>query len=183
MSTILWYRTFQNRNISLVQGDITEENVEAIVNAANSYLSHGGGVAAAIVKKGGAIIQEESYKVAPVAVGCCGVTTAGKLPSRYVIHAVGPVWGEGDEDNKLRNAILSSLAMANELKLKSISFPAISSGIYGFPKDRCAQIFYKTLIDYLNRNLTSSVMEIRICLYDSPTVDIFLEEFAKLSEN
>ncbi|MCL5023027.1 MAG: macro domain-containing protein, partial [Nitrospirae bacterium] len=126
-----------NGTLRLVQGDITERDVDAIVNAANSHLRHGGGVAGAIVKKGGQIIQEESDRIGFVPVGHATVTGAGKLPARYVIHAVGPRMGEGDEDNKLKQAVLSSLMLASGKGLKSISLPAISSGIFGFPKDRC----------------------------------------------
>ena len=92
------------------------------------------------MRKGGHIIQEESDRIGFVPVGNVAMTTAGKLPSKYVIHAVGPRMGEGDEDSKLKNAVLSSLMLASEKGLRSISFPAISSGIFGFPKDRCAKI-------------------------------------------
>ena len=127
------------KTIQLVNGDITERNVDAIVNAANSYLKHGGGVAAAIVRIGGNLIQQESDKIGFVPVGSAVVTSAGKLPSKAVIHTVGPKMGE-DEDNKLRKAVQSSLILASEKGFKSVSMPAISSGIYGFPKDRCAKI-------------------------------------------
>ena len=92
---------FQGVNLSVVRGDLTESNVDAIVNAANSYLQHGGGVAGAIVRKGGFGIQEESNRIGFVPVGGCAVTSGGNLKARYVIHAVGPMWGEGDEENKL----------------------------------------------------------------------------------
>ena len=115
----------------LVKGDITEREVDAIVNAANSYLRHGGGVAAAIVRKGGAIIQQESNKIGFVPIGSAAITTAGKLSCKAIIHAVGPRMGEGDEDNKLRKAVRSSLILALEKGYASISMPAISSGIFG----------------------------------------------------
>ena len=133
-----------NKVIKLVNGDITDRNVDAIVNAANSYLKHGGGVAAAIVRKGGRIIQDESDKIVAkmgiVSVGSAVITTAGKLPCKAVIHTVGPRMGEGNEDYKLRKAVRSSLLLASEKGFRSISMPAISSGIFGFPKDRCAKI-------------------------------------------
>src|ERR671923_2116776 len=117
--------------LKLVKGDITERNVDAIVNAANSYLKHGGGVAAAIVRKGGAIIQKESDKLLVgrdfVAVGSAVITTAGKLPCKAVIHTVGPRMGEGDEDFKLRKAVRSSFLLASEKGFRIISMPAISS--------------------------------------------------------
>src|SRR5512139_482510 len=116
--------------IELAQGDITGLSVDVIVNAANKHLQHGGGVAAAIVRRGGRIIQDESDKLAPIETGQAVITTGGKLPAKWVIHTLGPVWGEGDEDSKLRSAIRNSLKLADERNLKSIAFPAVSSGIY-----------------------------------------------------
>ena len=165
----------------LVQGDITGRDVDAIVNAANSYLKHGGGVAGAIVKKGGYIIQEESDKIGFTPVGTAVITTAGKLSARFVIHAVGPRMGEGDEDNKLRSAVLNSLLLASEKGLKSISLPAISSGIFGFPKDRCANILVRTALNYIKENPKSSLESIEFCVYDDLTTGHFKKEFDKIS--
>lgn len=169
------------KTIRLVQGDITERDVDAIVNAANSHLQHGGGVAGAIVKKGGHIIQEESDKIGFTPVGTAVITTAGKLPSRYVIHAVGPRIGEGDEDNKLKSAVLNSLLLASAKGLKSISMPAISSGIFGFPKDRCANILVKTSLNYIKENPKASLESIEFCVYDDLTTGYFKKEFDKIS--
>ena len=127
-------KNINGKLLRLVQGDITERDTDAIVNAANSYLQHGGGVAGAIVRKGGQIIQDESDRIGFVPVGNAAVTTAGKLPSKYVIHAVGPRMGEGDEDNKLKSAVLKSLQLASEKNFQSLSLPAVSSGIFGFPR-------------------------------------------------
>jgi O-acetyl-ADP-ribose deacetylase (regulator of RNase III) len=170
-----------DRILRLVQGDITERNADAIVNAANSYLQHGGGVAGAIVRKGGSVIQEESDKIGFTAVGTAAITTAGRLPAKFVIHAVGPRMGEGDEDNKLRSAVLSSLRLASRKRLTSISLPAISSGIFGFPKDRCANILIQTAVDFLNSHGESSLRLVEFCIYDDLTLGYFKEEFAKLS--
>lgn len=167
--------------LRLVQGDITERDVDSIVNAANSYLQHGGGVAGAIVRKGGHVIQEESDRIGFVPVGNAAITGAGKLPARYVIHAVGPRMGEGDEDNKLRSAVLSSLGLASEKGLKSISLPAISSGIFGFPKDRCAGILVTTASRYIRENPGTSLELIEFCVYDDLTTGYFRTEFEKLS--
>lgn len=104
----------ESAEIRIIKGDLTESNVDAIVNAANSHLKHGGGVAGAIVRKGGDIIQEESDRIGFVPVGNCAITSAGRLKAKYVIHTVGPRWGEGDEENKLKNAINSVLNMAAE---------------------------------------------------------------------
>ncbi|MEK6691828.1 MAG: macro domain-containing protein, partial [Nitrospirota bacterium] len=160
------YKTPDGRYIGLVQGDITEQNTDAIVNAANSHLQHGGGVAGAIVRKGGKIIQDESDKIGYVPVGKADITTAGRLPARHVIHAVGPRWGEGDEDNKLISAVRSSLKLASAKNLKSISLPAISSGIFGFPKERCAEILVRESSKYLIENPETSIREINICIFD-----------------
>ena len=169
------------KTLRLVQGDLTERDVDAIVNAANSHLQHGGGVAGAIVRKGGQVIQEESNKIGFVPVGDAAITGAGKLPCKYVIHAVGPRMGEGDEDNKLKNAVLNSLRLASEKGLKSISLPAISSGIFGFPKDRCAKILVKEAFHYLEKNPKSSLELIEFCVYDVLTMEPFKKEFDKIS--
>lgn len=167
------------KSLRLVLGDITGRNVDAIVNAANSYLQHGGGVAGAIVRKGGHVIQEESDRIGFVPVGHAAITGAGKLPCKYVIHAVGPRMGEGDEDNKLKNAVLSSLMLASGKALKSISIPAISSGIFGFPKDRCAEILVRETLNYLKENPQSSLEEAEFCIYDDLTMRHFRKEFEK----
>jgi O-acetyl-ADP-ribose deacetylase (regulator of RNase III) len=167
----------EGKTLRLVQGDITERNVDAIVNAANSHLQHGGGVAGAIVKRGGQSIQEESAQIGFTPVGTAVVTNAGKLPSKFVIHAVGPRMGEGDEDNKLKSAVFSSLHVASEKGLKSISIPAISSGIFGFPKDRCASILVKTALNYLKKNPESSIEIIEFCIRDDLTTAYFEKEF------
>lgn len=181
MSQIIAEKIFSNSvSLKLVQGDITEESVGAIVNAANEYLQHGGGVAGAIVRKGGYEIQEESNRIGHVPVGEAALTGAGKLPAQFVIHAVGPRWGEGDEDNKLASAVESSLQLAAARNLKSISLPAISSGIFGFPKDRCARVILQTIHDYLLENPDTSLKEIRLCIIDQQTISFFEKEFANL---
>jgi O-acetyl-ADP-ribose deacetylase (regulator of RNase III) len=127
--------------LEVVRGDLTAQAVDAIVNAANSRLQHGGGVAGAIVRRGGEAIERESAALAPVPVGDAVVTGAGRLPCRFVIHAVGPVWGEGDEEAKLRGAVSAALARAEERGLASVAMPAISTGIFGYPKaDGCRAI-------------------------------------------
>lgn len=168
------------KKLRLFKGDITERDVDAIVNAANSHLQHGGGVAGAIVRKGGQVIQEESDRIGFVPVGHAAVTGAGKLPCKYVIHAVGPRMGEGDEDNKLRNAIINSLKLASGKGLKSISVPAISSGIFGFPKDRCAEILVREAANYLRDNPKTSLEVVEFCIYDDLTLEHFKKEFERL---
>ena len=171
------------KRLLLVHGDITEEKVDAIVNAANSHLKHGGGVAAAISRKGGSSIQQESDEIGFVDVGKAAVTGGGNLPAKYVIHAVGPRWGEGDEDEKLKNAVFASLNLGNEKECSSISMPAISAGIFGFPKDRCAEILIQNIIEYIRSNPNSTLNEVRICLFDQPTLRAFQEAYEKIDEN
>jgi len=168
-----------NKIFRLVKGDITERDVDVIVNAANSYLKHGGGVAGAIVKKGGDIIQQESDKIGFVPVGSAVITTSGKLPCKAVIHTVGPKMGEGNEDNKLCNAIINSLKLASDKGFKSISFPAISAGIFGFPKDKCAKILIKEAKKYFENNPITSLELIEFCIFDDTTLKYFIEEFDK----
>lgn len=154
-----------NKKIEVVIGDITEEKTDAIVNAANRHLSHGGGVAGAIVRKGGDIIQIESNKIiekrGPLKTGEAVITNSGNLPCKYIIHTVGPVWGEGDEEEKLKKAIESSLQVATKNLLRSISIPAVSCGIFGFPKKRGTEIIYKTIKNYLkNRETTIELVRL-----------------------
>ncbi|HUE98157.1 MAG TPA: macro domain-containing protein [Anaerolineales bacterium] len=180
MSTILVEHIFSaGQTIQIVQGDITTEEVDAIVNAANEHLQHGGGVARTISKKGGPTIQKESdawiRDHGTVSHARPAWTLGGRLPAKYVIHAVGPVWGDGDEDNKLESAVTGSLRVADELKCSSIALPAISTGIFGFPKDRAAVIIFSAIEKYLVENTSSGLKTIKLVLYDQPTVDVFLK--------
>jgi O-acetyl-ADP-ribose deacetylase (regulator of RNase III) len=181
MSRIIARHEFSPRQCCLlVQGDLTEERVDAIVNAANSRLQHGGGVAGAIVRKGGPEIQSESDSWVrahgPVSHREPAVTGAGRLPCRAVIHAVGPVWGEGDEDSKLRSAVLGALGAAEERGFASISLPAISTGIFGFPKERGAGVIFQAVEDYAAAHPASPLQEIRVTILDDPTLEAFLRE-------
>lgn len=159
--------------IKFVKGDITELEVDAIVNAANSQLQMGGGVAGAILKKGGQSIQDECDKIGFTSVGQVAITRAGRLKAKYIIHAVGPRMGEGDEDKKLLNATLNSLKIAQGKGLQSIAFPAISTGIFGYPLDKCAKIMLKTTKGFLIKN--SIPKEVIFCLHD----DIAYRAFEK----
>jgi len=165
--------------IQIVQGDITTEAVDAIVNAANEHLQHGGGVAWAISRRGGQTIQQESNEWVRIKGRISHAhpawTSGGQLHAKYVIHAVGPVWGDGDEDAKLAAAVSGSLRVADELELKSIAFPAISTGIFGFPKERAAKIIIETIETHFKENIASGVEIIKLVLFDQPTVDAFLK--------
>ncbi len=170
----------KDKTIKVILGDITQEDTEAIVNAANSHLKHGGGVAGAIVRRGGKIIQEESDKIGYVPTGSAAITTAGKLKAKYVIHTVGPVWGEGDEDKKLQKAIKSALELAEKNNISSVALPAVSSGIFGFPKDRAVKIILDTTTDFLKN--AKYVKEVHFCNIDSETSNLFLKEIEDSGE-
>jgi O-acetyl-ADP-ribose deacetylase (regulator of RNase III) len=181
-------QTESGHSIEVRQGDLTAEDTEAIVNAANSRLAHGGGVAGAIAARGGRAIQAESDRWikehGPVPTGQVAVTGAGNLPARVVIHAVGPVWqgGGAGEDHLLRSAVWNSLAKAEEMKLTSIALPAISSGIFGFPKDRCAAILVRTALEFCQEHPHSHLREIRLTNIDRRTVELFEAELRKPEE-
>jgi len=164
----------KNSILKLVQGDITELTTDVIVNAANAQLILGGGVAGAIRKKGGSTIQEECNKIGGSFVGGAVITTGGNLKAKHVIHAVGPRMGEGDEDAKLRNAVLDSLKLMDEHGLKTIAFPAISTGIFGYPIEKCAKIMILTAKKYLAGE--TQIREVVFCLYSQPDYEVFNEE-------
>src|SRR6188472_4148784 len=170
------------RVLTLVEGDITERNVDVIVNPANSYLQHGGGVASTIVRKGGNIIQEESDKIGFVQVGSSTITSSGILPCKAIIHTVGPRMGEGNEDEKLSKAINSCLELGLLKGFESISIPAISSGIFGFPKDRCAKILVNETISFLEKidNLPDNIQMVEFCIRGDDTIEAFQNEFNNL---
>lgn len=168
------------RTVRLVSDDITERGVVAIVNAANSRLQHGGGVAGVIVRKGGRVIQEESNKIGFVPVGGAAITSAGTLKAKYVIHTVGPRMGEGDEDNKLKSAMSSVLKLAAEKGIASISVPAISAGIFGFPKDRCARILVEETVKFLKENQNAPLDLVEFCIYDKEAYGFFKGEMEKI---
>ena len=171
--------------LELHHGDLTAEAVDVIVNAANGHLSHGGGVAAAIVRQGGAEIQAESHdwvrSHGPVPTGGVALTGAGRLPCRAVIHAVGPVWHGGgrSEEKLLARAVRSSFELAGQEGYTSLALPAISSGIFGFPKERCAEILLAEGVRYLTSQPNSMLREIRYTNFDEPTVAVFAEAFAE----
>jgi len=161
----------KNRKLSLIEGNLALLDVEAIVNAANKSLILGGGVAGAIRNYGGSSIQEECNKIGPIEVGEAIITGGGNLKAKYVIHAVGPVYGEGNENEKLAHASLNSLKIANKKKIKSIAFPAISTGIFHFPLQKCSEIMLKVAMDFLKNN--DFPEEITFCLYGEKAFSVF----------
>jgi O-acetyl-ADP-ribose deacetylase (regulator of RNase III) len=157
----------------VVRGNLLEEPVDAIVNAANGHLAHGGGIAGIISRAAGSALQEESDRIVatrgPLATGSAVVTTAGKLPFKGVIHAVGPRHGEGDEESKLVQALSAAFALASQKGWTAISFPAVSSGIFAVPLDICARA-------YLKAARASPLSKVRLCLRDQPVIDAVLKE-------
>jgi len=168
-------------SLEIHQCDITLMETDVIVNAANKYLSHGGGVAAAILARGGEIIQRESDQWIDahglINFSHPAYTSGGAMSCKYVIHAVGPVWGESDEDDKLSQAIQGSLKLANQLQVKTISFPAISTGIFGFPVERAAEIFLTNFKKYSDEQQTTTIRKIHMVLFDIRVLDIFIKCF------
>jgi O-acetyl-ADP-ribose deacetylase (regulator of RNase III) len=167
-----------NTTVTLWQGDITDLDVDAIVNAANADLVLGSGVAGAIREKGGPSIQEECNRIGRTYVGGAVLTGAGNLNAKYVIHAVGPRMGEGEEEIKLRNATMNSLLLAEEYRVNSLAFPAISTGVFGYPVDACAQIMLKVATEFIKRS--DKIKHIFFALWDEHTYSVFLSELEKL---
>ena len=159
--------------IQLLQGDITEMHVDAIVNAANRSLLGGGGVDGAIHRAAGPKLKEACAKLNGCETGQAKITTAYRLPSRYVIHTVGPIWhgGEIGEKEQLASAYQSSLILAKEYKLKTIAFPNISTGVYAFPKELAAKIAIQTVLEFLDND--DWFEEITFCVYDDANYKIY----------
>jgi O-acetyl-ADP-ribose deacetylase (regulator of RNase III) len=160
----------------VVRGNLLDEPVDAIVNAANGHLAHGGGVAGIIARAAGPELQAESDRLVrergPFPTGSAVVTTAGRLPFKGVIHAVGPRQGEGDEEAKLVQALTAAFACARERGWSSVSFPAVSSGIFAVPLEVCARA-------YLKAARASPLRNVRLCLRDQPVIDAVLKELGK----
>ena len=160
----------------VVRGDLLEEPVDAIVNAANGMLAHGGGVAGIISRAAGPELQRESDELVrshgPYSTGSAVVTTAGRLAFKGVIHAVGPRYGEGDEEAKLLKALDAAFRCAQERGWGSVSFPAVSSGIFAVPLDICARA-------YVAAARATPLEQVRLCLRDQPIVDAVLAELSR----
>lgn len=166
--------------LTLKIGDITRETTDAIVNAANSGLRGGGGVDGAIHRAGGPAILQQCRAIGHCPTGRAVITTGGNLKARYVIHTVGPVWSGGtrNEAGLLKSAYLESLRLASEKGLKSVSFPAVSAGAYGYPLHEAARIALETAADYLKEH--PEIELVRFVLFGKPTYDVFAEELGKL---
>jgi O-acetyl-ADP-ribose deacetylase len=164
--------------ILIVQGDLTEMDTEAIVNAANNDLQHGGGVAGAILRKGGAIIQEESDAIGTIPIGAAAITSAGKLKARYVIHAASMELGGRTSAKALRSSTAHTLRIAKEKGIRTIAFPAVGTGIAGFPIEECAEIMLREAVEHLKRG--SSLEKIYFVLFDGPALKTFERVWARM---
>jgi len=161
--------------IELVQGDITKQDVDAIVNAANSRLAGGGGVDGAIHRAGGPAIMKECREIGGCPTGQAVITTAGNLPAKHVIHTVGPVYrgGTGNEAGLLENAYRNSLRVASQNGCESVAFPSISTGAYGYPVEEAARIALRTAAGYLETH--SDIRLVRFVLFSEPDYDVYRE--------
>jgi O-acetyl-ADP-ribose deacetylase (regulator of RNase III) len=157
----------------VVRGNLLEEPVDAIVNAANGLLAHGGGVAGVIARAAGPALQAESDRLltvkGPFPSGSAVLTGGGRLPFKGVIHAVGPRQGEGDEERKLEQALSSAFSVAREQGWQSVSFPAVSAGIFAVPPEVCARAYVKAA-------RAAGLSKVRLCLRDQPIIDAVLGE-------
>jgi O-acetyl-ADP-ribose deacetylase (regulator of RNase III) len=168
------------KQVTFRQGDLTEANVDAIVNAANNDLILGGGVAGAIRTRGGPSIQEECNRIGPVRIGEAAITGAGRLTARYVIHAASMRLGGHTTESSLNDSTRNSLLRAEEANLRSIAFPAIGTGIAGFPLDRCARIMLSAIRDHLQTG--GSLERVEFVLYDKPALEIFERVFKEIPD-
>jgi O-acetyl-ADP-ribose deacetylase (regulator of RNase III) len=168
------------RVFEVVTGDLLAEPVDAIVNAANGRLAHGGGVAAAIARAAGPALEEEGDRLVaergPVPVGEAVVTTAGRLPFKGVIHAVGPYKGLGREEERLVQALQAALLRAHERGWASVSFPAVSSGIFAVPLDVCARAYLRAVRGFFAARPDTCLRTVRLCLLDGPLVELVKAE-------
>jgi O-acetyl-ADP-ribose deacetylase (regulator of RNase III) len=171
------------RRFEVVVGDLLSEPVEAIVNAANGHLAHGGGVAAAIARAAGPALEEEGDRIiaehGPIEVGDAVVTTAGRLPFKGVIHAVGPHMSVGQEEDRLVQALGAAFRCAHERGWLSVSFPAVSSGIFAVPPEVCARAYVRAVRGFFTAHPDTSLRTIRLCLLQGPLVDLVRAEVGR----
>jgi len=162
--------------VSVLEGDITRVAVDAIVNAANSALKRGGGVDGAIHRAAGPALQEELDRIGGCPTGQCRISRGHALPAPWIIHAVGPVWhgGTADEDALLESCYRNAFALARRHGIRTLAFPAISTGIYGFPKDRATRIAVAAVRDELRRD--DAVSHVHFVCFDSETAALYRAE-------
>ncbi|MDR1270335.1 MAG: O-acetyl-ADP-ribose deacetylase [Planctomycetaceae bacterium] len=182
MNNLTTQTEIKNTVVELIRADITEQNVDAIVNAANAHLAGGGGVDGAIHRRGGTSIMQETREKYPngCPTGSAVATKAGNLPAKYVFHAVGPRWNNGTngEPEKLHSAYKTCLELAVKHQCKSIAFPSISTGVYGYPIDQAAKIAIQTVIDFLNNKETETkftLQLVRFCLFSENDLNVYAD--------
>ena len=168
-----------NHIMQLLKGDISLSEVDVIVNPANSHLNHGGGLAGFLANKAGPTLQQESTEWVnengPVSHASPAYTGAGDLPFHYIIHAVGPIWGSGQEENKLKAAVNGALQLANDLKVQSIAIPAISTGVFKYPLEDAAKVIISTIYGYLRSNSDSFLKNLQLVVFNDQAASTFSE--------
>ena len=169
-----------HEKIILQQGDLTEMATDAIVNAANNDLQHGGGVAGAIRRKGGALIQQESDAIGSIPVGGAAITSGGALKARYVIHAASMQLGGLTTAHALRSSTAHSLRIAAQKGLKTIAFPAVGTGIAGFPMQECAEIMLAEAVAHLSGK--TSLEKLYFVLFDDGALKIFQDVWRSMKD-
>ena len=174
-------RTIHGVTLALLKGNIVEVRADAIVNAANSGLRGGGGVDGAIYRAGGPTIMEECRKIGGCPTGSAVATSAGKLQARYVFHAVGPIYSSTSEDEKLlASAYQSCLDLAEQCNIKSIAFPALSAGVYGYPLDEAAPIALRTIIQHVQK--PTSLQQVMVVLFGDEAFQVFERALKEIDE-
>ena len=178
MSGLIAYRELPTgQRLELRQGDLSEEAVDAIVNAANDRLQHGGGVAGALARKGGPVVQQQSDRWladnGPIDHEHPAVTSGGNLPCRFLIHAVGPIWGDAEDERKLASAVRTALETADRLGAASLALPAISTGVFGFPPSRAAPILLEQVETTLLAMSDTHLRLVRLVLIDARVLQAF----------
>jgi O-acetyl-ADP-ribose deacetylase (regulator of RNase III) len=186
-ASISFKLTYNNVTFENISGDIADQGVDAIVNAANNQLAHNNGLANTLIVRGGVIIQDESNKLMEetdgiLEVGTAVVTSAGRLQAKFIIHVVSPIWNGGDngEEERLALAVVNALTKADEVGATSLAVPSISSGSFGFPAERCAEIMVRNTLEYLERNSDSNLTLVRFVNLDAQTVRVFRNELERI---
>jgi len=180
VSEVRYFRDFgHHRRFEIIEGNLLTEQTDGIVNAANGMLAHGGGVAAAIARAAGEELVREGKEIVdtdgPIPVGASVATTAGQLPFKGVIHTVGPRQGEGREEEKLVSALRSAFELAEQKGWESLSFPAVSSGIFSVPHDICARAYRRAVEEFFGARSQARLKHIRLCLFGGELMGVVLQ--------
>jgi O-acetyl-ADP-ribose deacetylase (regulator of RNase III) len=179
MNEVIFDIAVDDKKISILQGDLTEMEVDAIVNAANNKLWMGGGVAGAIKRKGGQSIEDEAVKCGPIPIGEAVLTNGGALKAKFVIHAAGMGTDLRTDSTKIKNATHNALKRAHEVKLETIAFPSIGTGVGGFPVARAAAVMLETAVVFMRTQPKTTVKNVIFVLYDTEAYEAFANELKK----